>query len=95
MARGLCVAHLICALVPILDWQTTYGVRRGMARPDVRLIQGATRLTVCRLTRVVPGWPVSNLIHRRRALKQLITYIGLDVHKIDDSGGTRRGVQTE
>ena len=27
------------------------------------------------------GWPVPSLMHRRRALKQLITYIGLDVHK--------------
>src|SRR6516165_4070618 len=42
---------------------------------------GATRLTVCRLTRVAPGWPVPSLMHRRRALKHLITYIGLDVHK--------------
>ena len=30
---------------------------------------------------VAPGCPVSSLMHRRRALKQLITYIGLDVHK--------------
>ena len=41
----------------------------------------ATRLTVCRLTRVAPGCPVPSLMHRRQALKQLITYIGLDVHK--------------
>src|SRR6476646_3901361 len=42
---------------------------------------GATRLAVCRLTSVAPEWPVPSLMHRRRALKQLITYIGLDVHK--------------
>jgi hypothetical protein len=28
-----------------------------------------------------PGWPVPSLMHRRRALKQLISYIGSDVHK--------------
>src|SRR6476620_227684 len=27
------------------------------------------------------GWPVPSLMHRRRVLKQLITYVGLDVHK--------------
>src|SRR6516162_7169626 len=27
------------------------------------------------------GWPVPSLMHRRRVLKQPITYVGLDVHK--------------
>src|SRR4051812_6822144 len=27
------------------------------------------------------GWPVPSLMHRRRVLEQLITYVGLDVHK--------------
>ena len=33
------------------------------------------------VARIAPDWPVPSLMHRRRALKQLITYIGLDVHK--------------
>ena len=27
------------------------------------------------------GWPAPSLMHRRRVLKQPITYVGLDVHK--------------
>src|SRR5215472_1247953 len=27
------------------------------------------------------GWPVSSLMHRRRVMEQLISYVGLDVHK--------------
>jgi hypothetical protein len=33
------------------------------------------------VTRVAPDWPVPSLMHRRRVMKDRITYVGLDVHK--------------
>src|SRR6266481_8434483 len=33
------------------------------------------------VTRVAPGWPVPSLMHRRRVIRDRITYVGLDVHK--------------
>src|SRR6516164_2440852 len=41
------------------------------------------------------GWPVSSLMHRRRVMEQLISYVGLDVHKdtiavaLADAGGDK------
>ena len=66
-------------------------------RPPCPLEYGATRLTVCRVARVAPDWPVPSLMHRRRVLWDCITYVGLDVHKdgivvaIAEGGGPRRG----
>src|SRR6516164_1760649 len=33
------------------------------------------------VARIAPGWPVPSLMHRRRAVEDRITYVGLDVHK--------------
>jgi transposase len=33
------------------------------------------------VTRIAPDWPAPSLMHRRRAVLDRITYIGLDVHK--------------
>src|SRR6516164_11566338 len=47
------------------------------------------------VARVAPDWPVPSLMHRRRALGDRITYIGLDVHKdgivVAVAEGGRRG----
>jgi hypothetical protein len=32
-------------------------------------------------TRVAPDGPVPSLMHRRRVMSKIITYVGLDVHK--------------
>src|SRR6478609_898453 len=33
------------------------------------------------VTRIAPDWPVPSLMHRRRVVRDRITYVGLDVHK--------------
>src|SRR5215204_4718420 len=33
------------------------------------------------VTRIAPDWPAPSLMHRRRAVRDRITYVGLDVHK--------------
>ena len=33
------------------------------------------------VARVAPDWPVPSLLHRRRVVRDRITYVGLDVHK--------------
>jgi transposase len=33
------------------------------------------------VARIAPDWPVPGLMHRRRAVQDRITYVGLDVHK--------------
>jgi transposase len=33
------------------------------------------------VSRIAPDWPVPSLMHRRRVVGDLITYVGLDVHK--------------
>src|SRR6266699_1006065 len=32
-------------------------------------------------TRIAPDWPAPSLMHRRRVVRDRITYVGLDVHK--------------
>src|SRR5215216_1451820 len=33
------------------------------------------------VTRIAPDWPAPSLMHRRRAVRDRITYVGLDVYK--------------
>src|SRR3989442_5715279 len=33
------------------------------------------------VTRIAPDWPAPSLTHRRRVVRDRITYVGLDVHK--------------
>src|SRR5829696_1892537 len=33
------------------------------------------------VTRIAPDWPAPSLMHRRRVVRDRITYVGLDVHK--------------
>jgi hypothetical protein len=55
----------------------------------------ATRLTICRITRVASGEPAPSLMHRRRVIDQHIIYAGLDVHKdtiaVAVAEGSQRG----
>jgi hypothetical protein len=47
------------------------------------------------VARVALDWPVPSLMHRRRVLRDRITYVGLDVHKdgivVAIAEGGRRG----